>query len=98
MAKTNNTFNSEFYCTRCGNKGLPIVRRKGYEREAGHLKRIFCLHCKEEVNHVECKEFTKYTYQDFLVERERDNFDLEGNRKITYGELKGVINNENLQK
>ena len=43
---------SEFYCTKCGNRGIPIMRRKGAEREAGHLKRIFFLKCQKEWNHA----------------------------------------------
>ena len=87
---------SDFYCTKCGNRGIPITRRRGAEREAGHLKRIFCLHCKEEWNHVECKSFSHYDYNDFLTEFNHKNFDEEGNRKISYGELKGLINNGKL--
>ena len=84
---------SEFYCTKCGNKGIPITRRRGAEREAGHLKRIFCLKCQQEWNHVECKSYSHYDYNDFLLEFEHSNFDNEGNRKMSYGELKGLIHN-----
>ena len=83
---------NEFYCTRCGSKGIPIVRKRGQEREAGHLKRIFCLKCQEEVNHVECKPFSHYEYCDFLTEFDNHNFDDEGNRKMTYGQLKQQLN------
>lgn len=84
---------SEFYCTKCGNKGIPIMRRKGAEREAGHLKRIFCLKCQQEWNHAECKPFSHYDHEDFLIEFEYNNFDENGNRKMPYGELKGMIHN-----
>lgn len=84
---------SEFYCTNCGNKGIPIMRKKGAEREAGHLKKIFCLKCQQEWNHVECKPYSKYDYNDFLLEFEYKNFNEQGNRKMAYGELKGAIYN-----
>lgn len=84
---------SEFYCTKCGNKGIPIMRRRGAEREAGHLKRIFCLKCQQEWNHAECKPYSHYDYNDFLLEFKHSNFDNEGNRKMPYGELKGLIHN-----
>ena len=84
---------SEFYCTKCGNKGIPIARIKGREREAGHLKKIFCLKCQQEWNHVECKPYSHYDHEDFLVELQYNNFDNEGKRKIPYGELKGAIHN-----
>lgn len=94
MAKNNSFISSEFYCAKCGTKGIPIPRKKGAEREAGHLKRIYCLKCKQEWNHVECKNFSHYTHEDFLIEMKYNNFDELGNRKMTYGELKGLIHNE----
>ena len=44
---------SDFYCTECGHKNFPIIRA-GKAREAGHLKKLYCIHCKREVNHYEC--------------------------------------------
>ena len=32
---------SEFYCTKCGKRGFDIPRKRGQEREAGHLKRLW---------------------------------------------------------
>lgn len=93
-----NVVMSEFYCTSCGQKGLPIWRRKGGEREAGHLKKIFCLKCQREVNHVECKPWTKYDYDNFKEEFEYGNFDELGQRKVPYGKLKEAINNGELTK
>lgn len=84
----------EFYCVCCGNKGIPIPRRKGAEREPGHLKKLFCLTCQTETNHVECIPNSRYTYEDFLLEREYDNFTEDGIRKIPYNQLKGRIYNE----
>lgn len=86
-----NVVMSEFYCTQCGNKGFPIWRRTGREREAGHLKKIYCLTCGEQTNHVECKENTHYQYNDFKTEYEYGNFTEEGLRKQKYGELRGDI-------
>ena len=82
---------SSFYCTCCGNKGIPIARWRGAERNAGHLKKIYCLKCKKEVNHVECKG--SYTYNNFLFEFENHNFDENGNRIRTYGQLKEWVYN-----
>lgn len=65
---------SDFYCTCCGNKGIPIMRRKGKEREAGHLKKLFCLTCQKETNHVEIRAKGKYTYEDFRMELECGRF------------------------
>lgn len=85
---------SEFYCCKCGNRGIPIARINGKEREAGHLKKLYCLHCKTEWNHAECKPFSHYDYNDFLMEFREGNFDEEGNRKMTYGELRSKLNSE----
>ena len=71
---------SDFYCTKCGNKGLPIIRSVGKEREPGHLKKIFCLHCQEERNMVEIRNVGKYTLNDFWLEYEYGNFTEEGER------------------
>lgn len=84
---------SVFYCVNCGTKGIPIMRVRGMEREAGHLKKLFCLKCQKEWNHAECKPFSHYDYKDFLLEKEYDNFDENGNRKMKYGELRSMINN-----
>lgn len=91
---------SDFYCTRCGRQGIPIARRRGAEREAGHLKKLFCLNCKAEVNFCEIKPgATRYAYQDFLLEYENGNFDEKGNRKKSYGQFKqDLVKEGKLQK
>ena len=45
----------DFYCIKCGRKGIPCQRRKGHQHSRGHLKKLFCIYCQEEVNHYECK-------------------------------------------
>lgn len=87
---------SEFYCTQCGSKGIPVLRKRGQEREAGHLKNLFCLTCGKEQNHVECKPYTRYTHEDFLIEFENGNFDKNGKRIKTYGELRDELNKKGL--
>lgn len=73
---------SKFYCTKCGCEGIPIFRKGNQRREAGHLKKIYCLNCQKEVNHVEVTEDLcgSYTVDDFIKEFEEKNFDEEGNR------------------
>ena len=94
MRSPNSTVLCEFYCVKCGNKGIPIQRKPWKKREAGHLKKLYCLHCKEEVNHAECHPGSNYTYDDFLFEFNNKNFNENGERVMTYNQLKGVINNE----
>lgn len=57
-----------FFCTRCGNEGLPVYRNAASQRGKGHLKKLWCIHCKDEVNHYEC-----YTAQD--IEKFRRKFE-----------------------
>ena len=45
----------DFYCMNCGNRSMPLPRKKGQERERLHRKKLYCLYCKEEVNHIECR-------------------------------------------
>ena len=85
---------NQFYCCMCGSLGLPIVRLRGKEREAGHLKKIYCLKCQKETNHAECQPWNGYTHDDFLAEFNHGNFDEEGNRILSYKEFKKVIRNE----
>lgn len=82
---------SDFYCVKCGNKGIPIMRKNGQQREPGHLKRLFCIYCKQEFNHAEIKPFGEYTLRHFQAEREFDNFDEDGNRIIPYRQFIGKL-------
>jgi len=80
MSKHYNTLGSRFFCTKCGKEGIPIQRKKGQERESGHLKKLYCIYCGEEVNHVEIKEDNPaYTLEDFKEEFELGRFE-EGQR------------------
>ena len=84
---------SDFYCTRCGLKNMPIFRTVGQGREAGHLKKLFCLHCQKEVNMAEIPPQSKYTLDDFWIEYEYGNFDENGNRKEPWKQFTAKIRN-----
>ena len=90
------TTDHDFYCTRCGQKGIPVCRH-GRMREPGHLKKLFCINCHEEVNHVECVSSSKYTVEDFMEEFENLNFAIDGTRVLPLPEWK-CKRNEMLQK
>ena len=79
-----NVVPSDFYCTQCGTKNIPVFRKTGRMREPGHLKKLYCLKCQKETNHAEVKQNGKYTYEDFLIEYEMGNFTLEGKRRVTW--------------
>lgn len=81
---------SQFYCTRCGNRGMKIPRT-GRQREAGHLKNLWCIHCKQETNHAEVRGWTSYEEEDFRLEFENGNFTETGLRKKPYNEFKQEV-------
>ena len=72
----------DFYCTSCGNKGIPVIRDKQKIREQGHLKKLYCIYCNKECNHAEVVESSKYNKETFLDEYNSGNFDSNGNRII----------------
>ena len=55
---------SDFYCTCCASKGVPIPRKSNKQREKGHMKKMYCVNCKKEVNHIEIRPFDVYTLED----------------------------------
>ena len=75
-----NITTSDFYCTKCGRKGIPLARKQGQQREPGHLKRLYCLACGEETNHAEVRGIgSAYTKEDFMLEFALGRF-VNGNR------------------
>ena len=88
---------SDFYCTKCGKKGLLIPRTFGHYREAGHLKKLYCPYCKKEQNHVEIRSFySGYNLEDFKLEMKYDNFDSQGNRKKPYKIFRNYLRKEGI--
>jgi hypothetical protein len=79
MAKFYNMTPSRFFCTQCGREGIPVQRKKGQEREGGHLKKLYCMYCKQEVNHAEIREIGGYDIEDFKQEYNLGRF-VDGNR------------------
>lgn len=86
---------SDFYCTKCGRKNIPIIRQVGKEREPGHLKKLYCLYCNTEENMVEIKNNGKYTLEHFLAEYNYGNFE-NGERKVPYRQFIAELKKEGL--
>ena len=82
-----------FYCTQCGKKGIPIARKTGKYKEPGHLKKLYCLTCKMEINHVECVEFSCYDSEMFGKEFQAGNFKKDGSRVVPLSQLQGKLFN-----
>lgn len=88
-----NMTTSDMYCTQCGQKNIPIPRRKGKERESGHLKKMYCIHCNKVTNMVEIRGFNSgYTLDDFLLEYNLHNFNEDGTRKLSWSEFRIYLN------
>lgn len=57
---------NRFYCLKCANKNFSIPRKQSDKRKHGHFKKMFCLTCKEEINHLEVREFeVDFDYERF---------------------------------
>lgn len=62
-----NGVGSDFYCVKCGKKGMPIRRKQSKQKQAGHLKKLFCCFCKQDTNHYEVREYdVDFDYKKFL--------------------------------
>ena len=72
---------SDFYCTHCGNFVMTLPRPLGHQRAGGHLKNLYCPHCRTEYNCVEVPEKGQYTKECFLYEFNCNNFTESGLRK-----------------
>ena len=56
MSRRNSkTILHNFYCINCGNKGIELMRQQSHKHSKHHRKKLYCIHCQCEVNHVECK-------------------------------------------
>lgn len=56
MAKNKANYEEHsFFCMNCGSKGIPLPRKKGHQHAAFHRKKLYCLSCKTEINHIECR-------------------------------------------
>ena len=73
---------SNFYCLQCGQKGIPLPRNRGRQREKFHRKRMYCPHCKIDVNHIEVK--TSMEAQEFKRNYNKGVYQLEAKESIAF--------------
>lgn len=43
----------KFFCPFCGEEGIPLMRKMGHKHGKFHRKKLYCIHCKKETNHIE---------------------------------------------
>ena len=72
----------DFYCLKCGNKGIGVFRSVGFQREKFHRKKLYCPFCKEEINHIECKTYEEV--QVFKDAFERGEFKDEAEESLVH--------------
>ena len=72
----------DFYCLKCGNKGIPLMRVRTRDREKFHRKKLYCIYCREEVNHMECRNQAEI--DEFKDAFERGEFIDEAEESISY--------------
>lgn len=44
-----------FFCMNCGQEGIQVWRKTSHKYQKHHRKKLYCYHCKQDVNHVECR-------------------------------------------
>ena len=97
MGKNNDFTISRMFCCNCGKEGIPIPRKFGHYHHAGHLKKLYCIHCGKEWNHAEIRSmYSDYNYEDFKLEMKYHNFNEEGDRKEPYRIFRGNLKKKGL--
>lgn len=76
MSRRNRAYEqSDFYCVKCGQKGIALMRKASKRRESGHHKKLYCPWCKKEYNHVEINN--RYELERFQEDFENGAFESE---------------------
>lgn len=81
-SKNNSFVENSFYCINCGNKGIPVLRNRGFQRESFHRKKLYCLYCGQETNHIECKTFEEIEI--FKEEFARGRYEIEAANSLAH--------------
>jgi hypothetical protein len=71
-----------FYCLNCGNRGISLMRKQGYQHEQFHRKKLYCPTCRKEVNHIECK--TMEDVEEFLENFKNGVYKDEAEESLAY--------------
>ena len=77
-----------FFCMNCGNEGIPVARSTSLSRAAFHRKKLYCIHCKCYVNHIECRseeevEIFKEDFENGVFKEEANESIEESNRVVS---------------
>lgn len=77
-----------FYCINCGNKGIPLMRKQGFKHQGMHRKKLYCVFCKQEVNHVECKTLDEI--EEFHINFENGVYKDEAEESLSFIRNSGI--------
>jgi len=44
-----------FFCIKCGMENFTIPRKGNQKHEKFHRKKLYCWHCRQEINNIECR-------------------------------------------
>ena len=75
----------DFYCIKCGEKALSLPRKISHKYQKHHFKKLWCYHCGQEINTVECRN-------DQEVKEFKDKWDA-GEYKQIVEESLAILNN-----
>lgn len=78
----------EFYCINCGNKGMDLFRETSHKHSKHHRKQLYCYHCKEIVNMIECKDILEV--EEFKMNFEKGVYKDEAKNSLSYGRGTGM--------
>ena len=82
MGRRAKTEEHNFYCIKCGNRGIPLSRKVGRQHENFHRKKLFCVFCGQEVNHIECK--TMEDVEQFKINYKMGVYKDEAEESVSY--------------
>lgn len=71
-----------FYCINCGNKSYDLPRKKGRLCSSFHRKKLYCPHCKNTINNIECKTIEEV--EKFKEEFKRGVYKDEAKESLAY--------------
>ena len=64
------------------------MRKQGFQHERMHRKKLYCMFCKEEVNHVECKSLEDV--EEFKKNFENGVYLDEAEESVSHGRNSGI--------
>lgn len=82
MNKNSRQEQHDFYCVNCGNKGIPATRFTCHKHSSMHHKKLYCIHCRMTMNHVEISN--RFEYEQFVEDFNKGLYKNEVESHIKY--------------